>query len=391
MTEKYIGIDSIIATVLYFIAFLRMPFISIYNDVKHVILISVIVYCLTFFSYIEPKYKRINIVLLMFALWTLLSAFINRNNTVSWNIFSTAIYFVSALLGIFIALEILVSRIGFSAVIDTFFKCSLFTIIIEDLYIFSGLVSWQGDSTIFLLGSKFAVMYQHLILFWLLLESTKTHAKLKKAVIPYVVYVILIGLKVDCVTGIVGCSMFIAFLFVLRKLRSFFARPITVLIVELLAFSYVFLGFFIMSNEHVVNFIDTYMGGSGTMMARVGIYATAFPLVLMSPILGYGYGSTYEIGMQIAGFSNTQNSLYEWIWYAGVPAALLICVIILTVFGYIKRRYDENGHLDIFVMALFYVYVLLGAVEILMELPFFSILAMILISSDEVELNEKVE
>lgn len=383
MPKKYISIDNLIAALFYFIAFLRMPFFNLYNDLKHPILIFTILYCVYFFSYIDRKYLKINIVLLLFVFWTLLSAFINRNNTTEWNITSTAIYFSFLLLGVSFALEILVAKIGYEGIIDVFFKCALFTVLIEDLYIFSGRIVWQGDSTIFLLGSKFAVMYQHIIFLCLLLESTKTHTKLKKYVIPCIVFLILMGIKVDCVTGIVGTGIFIVALFVINKFPAFFTKPVAALLVELIAFSYVFLGVIIMSDERIVNFIENYLGGAGTMFARVGIYEAAFPLIMSTPVLGFGYGSTYELGMPLAGFSNTQNSLYQWAWYAGIPATIMILVIIMISFEYIKKRYSEDKHFDIYMLALFYVYVLLGAIEILMDQPFFSILIMAMISSEE--------
>ncbi len=383
MQQKYISIDNLIAALIYFIAFLRMPFVGAYNDLKHLVLISAIIYCLYYFSYIDRKYLKINIALVVFVLWTMLSAVINRHNTVSWNIMSTATYFAFLLLGMGFSLEILVARIGYRNLVDIFFKCAVFTIVLEDLYIFSGRIVWQGDSTIFPLGSKFAVMYQHLILLCLLLQSTRTHVKLKKFVFPYIVFLILMGIKVDCVTGMVGTVMFVVIWIVLKRFPKFFTKPIAALLVELIAFSYIFLGVFIMNDERVVSFIDNYMGGAGTMLARVGIYQNAFPLIMSTPVLGFGYGTTYEIGMAMAGFSNTQNSLYQWAWYAGIPATIVILAIIMISFEYIQKRYLEDNFYDIYILALFYVYILLGAIEILMDQPFFTILGMAMISAED--------
>ena len=382
MFEKYIGIDSIIAAILYFIAFLRMPLSALYNDAKIVLLIGVLAYCLFYFGEIDKRYKNYNITLIIFGGWIVFSSFINRHNVVSTDPFKASLFFAGALVGIAVALEVLVVRIGYDKIIDVFFKCSVFVNFVEDVYIFFGPVEWRGDSTAFLLGSKFAVMYQHLILFWLLLAKTWDRPKLRIVNILYVLYALIVALKVDSVTGIVGFVLFAVIVFLIRRSGGFFFKPYIAVLSELLAFAYVFVGTAIMSNEYIVAFIDKYMGGSSTMMSRVSIYETVFPLIAIKPILGFGYQTTYELGMQISGFSNTQNSLYEWAWYAGWPAAVMILIVIYIGFHNIQRGYCQNCYVDYFIVALFYVYVFLGSIEILMQLPFFSILAVAIISTD---------
>ena len=212
MFEKYIKIDDIIATLLYFIAFLRMPTIDMYNKIKIYILFVVLIYCIYNFSQIDSKYKRINLFLVFFGIWTLISAFRMTNP------FSAALYFVFSLLGITLALEILVKRIGYNNLIKSFFRSSGLVIFLLDCYIFSGRVNWQGDGTNFGIGTKFAVMYQHLIFLWLWLSVTQENQKLKKVRFLLVPFIIAIGIKVDCNTGIVGTALFLIIICLVLKI-----------------------------------------------------------------------------------------------------------------------------------------------------------------------------
>ncbi len=84
--------------------------------------------------------------------------------------------------------------------------------------------------------------------------------------------------------------------------------------------------------------------------------------------------------MTFSSFANTQNSLLEWAWFAGWPATIMICSILYVVFAFIKSNYMKEGRVDIFSLSLFFVYMLLGTVEILIELPFFAILMTTMIS-----------
>jgi hypothetical protein len=387
LLKRYIGIDQIIAVALYFIAFLRMPSSNLYGKGKHILLIMVVTYCLFYFPTIVHKYRQINFILVLFGGWTLLTSFINRSNVERTNPFYAAIFFVTALISIFVSLEILNARIGLNKLIDIFFKCAIFVVTAVDLYIFFGPVQWRGDGTQFIIGTKFAVMYQHLIFFWLLLEKTKNNIRYKKISYLFFLFLIFIGLKVDSVTGIVGGVIFLALLYLINNNKDKWVKPIVALIIQLAAFAYIFAGTFFMSNKYIYEFIENHLGGASTMMSRVSIYSIALNLMKLSPFVGFGYETTYEIGMQVSRFSNTQNSLFEWAWFAGWPATVLICAIIVIAFGYIKKGYDKRSYIDIYVVALMYLYMILGSIEILMQLPFFSILAVAMISGD----NESVE
>lgn len=390
MTKIYIKIENVILLIIFLIGFVRFPYSVFYNDLRVLLASCVLLYVAYNFKYLKKDYLLLDFTTLIFGMWVLLSGYICKNNVSMSNPFKGATFFVLALLSIFLGMQVIKEKRGIDHVIKVFTYCAGILALIVDITVITKIgIRTVGGAIGYIVGSKFAVMYLHIIVLALICMYMEDGKKKLKILMLYTVYVIGIALLVDCVTGIVGTLFFDLIIYIFRKYPYILLKPSVALFAEILAFSYVFFGTFVMSNEYVLNFITNYMGGAETMLSRVAIYEMVLLIIPLSPVWGYGYTTTYELGIKIGGFADTQNSLLEWMWQAGIPSAVMILVIIVLAFVYINKNYKRTQILNIYSIALFYTYIFLGSIEILMELPFFSVLSLAVIVSDKVLTSEE--
>ena len=382
MNQIFVKVENLILVVLFYIGFIRPVHWNSYVVTKNYAVLLLFVYLIANCNYLNEKYKKIDMAVIFFGFWVALSAFLNRNNVTMFNPIKSSIFFSLALIDVFVVLQIVVEKFGFSTVLRTLRYCSLVTLILTDILAWLNILVIYGQGLpLYLIGTKFSVMYQHLIFLSLWLFEDDYNYK-SPWMIPYILLCVLMGIKVDCVTGLVGIVLFWLFWWLIKSIPKIMYTPLAALIAEGLAFAYVYAGMFLMNTPAIYNFIENRMGGAETMMARVQIYEIALAVVSRVPILGLGYYTTYELGTAIGGFANTQNSLLDWIWQAGIPGALMICVIMALVFSSVKKQYRVYNLGCPGIVALFFVYVMLGSVEILFEIPFFMIVSMVMVSSN---------
>ena len=83
---------------------------------------------------------------------------------------------------------------------------------------------------------------------------------------------------------------------------------------------------------------------------------------------GFGYGAAYKTSMLLFKYADTQNALLEWILQLGIYAVTVLVSLYVTIFSGIKKM-DNNAQI-IPLVAIIYVLVFLGSVEITMDMNF---------------------
>lgn len=390
MRKFYIKAENIILIMMFFVGFVRFPYSSLYNSLKIGMVAIILLYIFANIRYIKREYYLLDILVFVLGGWIFISGCINNNLVSTSSPFAGALLFWLVLMCSFLGMQIINEKKGAAYIIKMFTYSATFLAIIVDIQAVTLIGAVRYGATIaYYVGSKFAVMYLHIILGAFLLLYLEDNKRKKSVIGFYFIYVIFIALKVDCVTGIVGSLFMISFIYVIRKYPKVVSKPAFALGAELLAFSYVYVGVYVMSNEIVLYIIENYMGGAGTMISRINIFESVLKLIPLSPIWGFGYATSWELGLRLGGFGDTQNSLLEWVWQAGIPSAVMICIIIIVAFRIVNQNYIKSKTVCVYSLALFYTYVFLGSIEILMELPFFSVLSLAVILSDKISVNEE--
>lgn len=280
-------------------------------------------------------------------------------------------------------------------VFDCCFYCMLVFVLANDALMFSGLRRFSdGQFETYLLGTKFDVVYMHMNLMALFFTRMKLRRPGKKnARLPVVMLLaflllnVTISLRLDCSTGLIGsvATVLLIYFFDGREklCRKILCAPkafITVCTVSMLFASYVF---WLVKQPIVRHIVVDWLGKSLTLTGRTEIYAM-YPHVMSGHwIWGFGLGNAYAVCSRAFGYADVQNALLQWVLEVGVPSAVMLVVFFCTIIALCKRT--RRVAVVIPVLALEYVYLLLGAVEITMNRCFIMlmIVLMLLAGSDQ--------
>ena len=99
-------------------------------------------------------------------------------------------------------------------------------------------------------------------------------------------------------------------------------------------------------------------------------------------LLGFGYGSSYEICRSQIGFADTQNALMEWIMQIGIIGS--VCLIIVLIYAFSKSKNLKNEKQWIWLAGYIYTLIFIGTVEITYTMYFFAVLVLIYVLGVEV-------
>ncbi|MGM9637100.1 MAG: O-antigen ligase family protein [Eubacteriales bacterium] len=400
LRESYMGNDhlklsknSVIAVCLYILQFVGMPYTPWYNYVKYGLIIVIGIYILKRVRVLfQKKYNVLNLMAIAFTALVIFSSYVNRNRVSGRNILLASIIFGAIFLEAFFTLEILTEQGSIKKTLRLFRNCAIVEICICDaLMLLLPDVFWiEGIDC--LIGSKFGVMYAHLwtIMFVLICRfiNQKKWFDLRMALI--FIWTGFISIQVDCVTGFVGLVFLFLIMLLINKFRKQMINPVAVTVLLVACFLFVFGYDFVLSNPTVNHLIVDVFNRQGTMNSRLSIFEMTLTYLKGHWLLGVGYGSSYELGMAYGNFADTQNSILEWIWQAGIPATLIMVLLIIFIFTRIARIHSgTESKYGYPVVALIYVYLLLGSVEIMMNNTFFALCAVGFAVAENIRLENK--
>lgn len=395
MSRRFtLSISSIVCFLTFMISFFNTNYFAGYNTLKYISLVIIGVYIVKY-SYILllRKFLVINLSLIAFSFFVVISAYFNLYRGTERNPFLAAIVFSGSLIEMFFVAEIISEKENTAKMIDIYYKTALIiTIITEFIAIFlTSFAASNQDS--YLIGTKFQVVYMHYLIIAFYLAKNELIQKKKsniRMLILLCLWTIFASIFTQCSTGVVGITLFVVFLAIFRNNQDILLRNHIFLAVILLSFAFVFIYSLILNNPLAEYIIVNLLHRDMTLTSRTTVFSRVLNLLPGNLMWGFGYGSTYELGIQLAGIPNTQNAILNWIWQCGVPTTILMVLFIFIVFNRSKKfmGYD-SVRTSKPLCSLVYVFVILGAIEVTFNSTFFGVLAALLSVSNKTSIKRK--
>lgn len=252
--------------------------------------------------------------------------------------------------------------------IKTWYRCAIVISLLTDIL---ALTQGSIDGNYFV-GTKFAVVYQHLFLLTLFMMDNSSSLMKKNSLNNYrvrftfyalLILTIILSLYVDCMTGVIGTALFFVFSLLVRYNSKMMASGGMFIGAVLASFAFMWVVPSILLNENVASFITNKLNRSLSLTGRTLIFERIPQIMQGKWLLGFGYGSSYEICRRYIGFADTQNALMEWIMQIGVLGSVLLCLMLC----YCITRLNKNIMIYtewVWPLAFVYTYVALGTIEI---------------------------
>ena len=365
-----IKISTIHAVLVYLLVFFSTTYIS-YNPIRYFLLVVVAMMIASNIKILSKNtYRGLNVGIAFFCIATLIVSYINRNGYTDRNPFLAAIVFTATLVEFVLTVEIFCQREEMRNLIKVFYRMTLLVVIATDFLILFTSIHLQYGGDVFLVGTKFQVIYMHfyLISFFIADKNvrlrTVRESSLNSAILVlFFIMTMAMSAELGTATGIVGTIALLLFLWLNEKIICFFLSS-KVFFVALMA-SLLFAVFveMILSNSVVTYIITQLLGKDVTLTFRTMIYSMLPNIMKGRWLWGFGYGTGYEVLMR-HGIVDAQNGVFDWIQQIGILGTMLLVMWLCIAMKRPKNDCKIN-HSDVrSLTALIYVFVLLATVEI---------------------------
>jgi len=269
-------------------------------------------------------------------------------------------------------LMVWVSEKGYGQyLIKYLFRYVLIVVLITDVVLFTGIRKfYSGSHEAYLIGTKFTVSYMHmnLLTLWVMQTEKRFHAKQfsRLWLCLAAVFLIAVSVRVECMTGIIGCVTLFICLFVVdspkskKRLRSL-TSP-TVLIIALVGnLIFPFVSELLVSVPAINYFIVDVLGRTENLTGRTNIFNIFSNQMTGHWLYGYGLGNQNAAAMELFGYANAQNAMLQWILQGGILATVTLALFMRQVF---KQTHKADHYRRVMpLVVLVYVYIVLGTVE----------------------------
>ena len=328
-------------------------------------------------SFLKKKYIYVWVLLLVFCLFLSLSAYANRNPDIGESPIRGIIRMILYLVELQ-ALMIWVSEKGHSRfLINLLFYYVLILVAATDLFLFTGFVTFMdGTHEAYLVGTKFIVSYLHmdLLTLWFLKGNNRTTIKNipKPALIVSAILLIAVSVRVQCMTGVLGCVvLFVCFMMIDKTSRrglSVLNSPVVLLGALAVNMIFPFISELVVAIPFVRYFVVEVLGRSENLTGRIEIFEIFGDRMSGHWLFGFGLGNENLAARELFGYANAQNAILQWILRAGLLNTVALIALMVIIFRYrvIKQQFRRTMPLVI----LIYVYIFLGTVEITFGMSF---------------------
>ena len=378
-----IKISTIHAVLVYLLVFFTTTYIS-YNPIRYFLLVAVAMMILSNIRILFRKtYRELNVSITFFCLATLVVSYINRNGYTDRNPFLAAVVFVATLIEFVITVEIFCQREEIQNLIRVFYRMTLLVVMLTDFLILFTNMHLRYGGDVFLVGTKFSVVYMHfyLISFFFADKNIELRTIRESSLNNMLLGVLLIitmtvSIKLGTATGIVGTVALLLFLWLSERNIGAFLNSKSFFVALIASLLFAVFVEIILSNSIVTYIITQLLGKDVTLTFRTVIYSM-FPNIMKERwFWGFGYGTGYEVLMRY-GIVDAQNGIFDWIQQIGVFGTMLLAIWLCIAMKQPKNLCDIN-HSDVrSLTALAYVFVLLATVEITFSSKFLAIIVLL--------------
>ena len=385
-----INVYTIIGTLIYIITFFNTNMFN-YNILKYICMIVVGLFLVSKSNLsVLKKHVKLNSAIILFLGIVFVTSFFAKGLTYR-NSFFASLVFGAVLIELVTYLEIMIEKNLMELCLTNWYHCAVVITIITDVLL---LVLGQIEGVYFV-GTKFSVVYQHLFLMvlFLIVSTDKLNRRyslssysVKSKCLIILVLTIIISLSVDCATGLIGTILLFCFCIVFNKIKYVFSNPIIFIFVILMAYGTMWIMNILLLNKGIAQFVTTFLNRELTLTGRTIIFSGIPKIMRNHWLMGFGYGSSYEICIKNIGYADAQNGLMEWILQVGVigtSALLLILYLCMKRYYKLIRTKDRQFNNCLWIVAIIYVYIILGIVEITYSMQFIGLLLVLYSMSEE--------
>lgn len=371
---------TIIYAILYAMTFLNIRYFAQYYIFRDICIVAVAIYL---FLYMRQIYKKCNkgIVAVMLVFFGILMYSFYRNYEIAYTHRNDLLIFSISLLEVFLCLSVNSDKEKLLQLISVFYKLQLFFVLLNDLLILvaPGLASKYNEY--YLLGNKFTIGYQHILLIGLFLtrnvmmgKPIRINEKMKTVMFS----LLLAGIAVitNSATSLVIVPLFILFIILRLRNHDFIYSRAGYMMLLALSTLFVVAYDIVLSIEPVQLVITQVLGRSATLTSRTKIYALIPELLNGRLLWGYGYGTSYDMLISKYYFPNTQNGILEWIWQGGIFTAITLVILIGCLVKYIKANSSQTTDYR-FMYDVACVFAVISSVEIVIDLQFLTLLIIV--------------
>lgn len=380
MKQMKINKFTIISICLYAMTFLNLRYFSEYYLFRDSCIIVVAIYLFLNVKQIYINCNKSTIaVMLLFIGILIVSYCFNYSNAKSHR--NDLFVFSVSIIEVFMCLSFNSDKNRMSQLINVFYKLQLFFVLCNDILIFAVPHLVVKYNECYLLGDKFTVGYQHLLLAGLLLtrvtmSKNKININVKLKIIALTLLTLFVAIETNSATSLVLIPLFLLFVILKAKGLNFIYSEVGYMTIIILSSLFVVFYGVILNIAPVQAFITQILGRSATLTSRTKIYALIPSLLEGKLLWGYGYGTSYDLMISKYYFPNTQNGVVEWIWQGGVLAAIVLLFIIRSLVKYVKGNGKQSEKYK-YLYSIACVFAVISSIEIIINLQYLTLLMIV--------------
>ncbi len=332
----------------------------------------------------KKRYFYIFCVLFTLCFLLVLSAGNNRLTSIGESPYRATFRLVLFLLELFL-LMVWVSETGRGdKVINFLFWYVLVLVLATDFLLLSRLIVFRsGRTEYFLIGTKFTVSYMHmnLVTLWFIRNNGRTNPSRRSKLLAILGagVVVVVSVYVDCITGLVGCVALICLFALLntrfQKKTLKLGSPVWLFLALLASVVFPFIVENILAIPFVQVFLESVLGRNSTLTGRLNIFEVFADKMQEHWLWGYGFGNGNVTAETLFGYANTQNAILHWTLQVGIPAVVVLVLLMLMIFRQFSKF--ENQMKIMPLISLIYVYIIMGAVETTFSMSFLMWMALV--------------
>lgn len=341
---------------------------------------------------LKKHYFYMLLTLAVFCLLLIGSMLVNRNTTVGVSPLRHTVRLLLYLVELFLLMIVLAETGRGASTLIFLFWYVLFIAVINDLLLLSRVITFgSGKYENYLVGTKFSVSYIHMNLLTLWVIRGRWNGRKrwwgKLLILLAAAYIVLLSIRVNCMTGIIGCLALVALFALLNSPRKNkllrFTSPRMLVLVLVASVVFAFIADSIVQIPLVEYVVEDVLGRDTTITGRTNIYEMYLRNLEGRWLAGFGYGNGNEVAVTLFGYENVQNGLLQWTLQVGIPATVGLVLVMYQVFSQINRRSDKNMDKILPLVALIYTYIILGTIETTFNMAFIMWFALVFMLVNE--------
>lgn len=373
-----IKISSLISIVFIHTIVIKLQCFKNYQTFSILLSVMLLLILITKIKVFDKKYIKIHILLLFFLITLLISAINNKSNIM------LGVSYAIKVADIYLYWEYISNnRLQKTTMKKILIILGIYIIFNDILAIAKPNLFTPTNSIlpVYLLGTKFTVAYLHLLFYSIYssyMWNEKSFLNVKVTKIILLSITLIISIITECSTAIIGIIVMIVMEKIIINKRKAINAFIFILTL-LLSFLIIYQIGFLLQSKPVQYVIINVLHEDLTLTGRMNIYNEISNILLEHKWLGYGYGKSYDIIMSRIGYADSQNALMECIINYGIVGT----GVLLLIF-YFSIKLSNGNERKLYIMIYLYAMVVMGVVEITINLLFMFAVSMMIDESNKI-------